>query len=466
MKKGDSLIEVILANTVFGFLAVAVVAIMNHGLQYSQNTLELTMARNEMDAQAESLRFLHDAYSSEKKNANSVYADIWDAIANKAYSPKELQEKYPSFYENFTRSDITCANMYDFSNEGAGVITQNSFVLNTHSLDTSSVSDSALYNTLNESPIYPRLIYGAGSSEALSDTYYDASVGGIVRHYNNNLYSAEGLWVTAVRSTIGQQCTNNDGEKVFHPDYYDFYIRSCWDNLSKNVDNTMATTIRLSNPNSVFVTNSSIVTFDNLEWTKYDNIKNHTYCATNPRYNWCTEPTDHSKNTDISGTTISFTGYNISPMNEGVYYDLEAGEGFTITDEINGNNIIPHPGGFLTVSIGDLSAKINTSNTVFYLKGKQVCKDASRKTCSTKRKFNLSMSKDTSGKYSLVVDGEEWYLGDQSDAVIGETRIDFNFQHGGHACSQLSKATISNIEMVYLGGGDEENHNCERIDVP
>ena len=59
---GDSLIEVLLGITVFSAVSVGGIAIMNSGLNQAQRSLEITMARNEIDAQAEALRFIHNNY--------------------------------------------------------------------------------------------------------------------------------------------------------------------------------------------------------------------------------------------------------------------------------------------------------------------------------------------------------------------------------------------------------------------
>ena len=64
---GDSLIEVLLGITVFSAVSVGGIAIMNSGLNQAQRSLEITMARNEIDAQAEALRFIHNNYIAERE---------------------------------------------------------------------------------------------------------------------------------------------------------------------------------------------------------------------------------------------------------------------------------------------------------------------------------------------------------------------------------------------------------------
>ena len=86
-RKGDTLIEVMFAVGIFGLAAVGAISLMNRGLATAQNTLEITMARQEIDGQAEILRFLHSAYMSNKDPLSEdpcskpqSYRDLWKCI--------------------------------------------------------------------------------------------------------------------------------------------------------------------------------------------------------------------------------------------------------------------------------------------------------------------------------------------------------------------------------------------------
>ena len=59
-KRGDTLIEVMLSISIFAFVAMLTINMMNDGINTAQRTLEAEMARNEIDAQAEALRFIHN----------------------------------------------------------------------------------------------------------------------------------------------------------------------------------------------------------------------------------------------------------------------------------------------------------------------------------------------------------------------------------------------------------------------
>ncbi|MBJ58357.1 hypothetical protein CMN24_01415, partial [Candidatus Saccharibacteria bacterium] len=58
LERGDTLIEVLFAVTVFSFVVVSSLAIMNQGTAAAQRSLEISLVRQQVDAQADSLRFL------------------------------------------------------------------------------------------------------------------------------------------------------------------------------------------------------------------------------------------------------------------------------------------------------------------------------------------------------------------------------------------------------------------------
>lgn len=62
LQRGDTLIEVLFAVTVFSLVAVGALTIMNSSMETAQRSLEISLVREQMDAQAESIRYIHDAY--------------------------------------------------------------------------------------------------------------------------------------------------------------------------------------------------------------------------------------------------------------------------------------------------------------------------------------------------------------------------------------------------------------------
>jgi type II secretory pathway pseudopilin PulG len=63
-ERGDTIIEVLFAVTVFAMVAVGAMTIMNQGTATAQRSLEVTLVRQQIDAQAEAIRYIHQAYVS------------------------------------------------------------------------------------------------------------------------------------------------------------------------------------------------------------------------------------------------------------------------------------------------------------------------------------------------------------------------------------------------------------------
>ena len=58
--RGDTLVEVLLGVTIFSLVAVIALETMTRGMAIAQYSLETTLVRQQVDAQAEMLRYAHD----------------------------------------------------------------------------------------------------------------------------------------------------------------------------------------------------------------------------------------------------------------------------------------------------------------------------------------------------------------------------------------------------------------------
>ena len=58
--RGDTLVEVLLGVTIFSLVAVISLETMNRGMAIAQYSLETTLVRQQVDAQAEMIRYAHD----------------------------------------------------------------------------------------------------------------------------------------------------------------------------------------------------------------------------------------------------------------------------------------------------------------------------------------------------------------------------------------------------------------------
>ncbi len=85
LSRGDTLIEVMIAMTLFSMVAIGAMIVMNRGLSLAQRSLEITLARQQIDAQAEMLRYVHQKF----KEDDGPYTVVWDSL-DKITSPVQL----------------------------------------------------------------------------------------------------------------------------------------------------------------------------------------------------------------------------------------------------------------------------------------------------------------------------------------------------------------------------------------
>lgn len=278
--RGDSMIEIIFSITVFCVLATATIAMMNGGVAAAQASLETIMARNEIDAQAEALRFIHNSFLSEREYPirSQQYRSLWKKLSSSSRNKglANLPWEISSF--NVDSCDVAYkGDKSDATNPIPSLADNNAFVLNTRllepehsqSIDTDNDGiddDTGLiinYQTLlssmiiaaNQTPdkfqpakLYPRLIYSRfkiGGNQ--SDKLYEA--GDSPKEMYRQLQSAEGIWVLSVRDatklTKGSPASEIEN-KI--PEFFDFHIRTCWYAPGRTQPSTIGTIIRLYNP--------------------------------------------------------------------------------------------------------------------------------------------------------------------------------------------------------------------------
>lgn len=256
-KSGDTLIEVAFAIGIFSLVAIIVVSVISASTTGAQSSLELTLTREELDAQAEALRFIHDSYvsgSQSQDTRENRYADLWNAIADKAtdgvpqYNPTTCSELYKS--NGFINTD----------NQNNGGKTP--FIINTRQISSVNNSDNLSETDINNIVItqdpnkssssfffapttYPRILYGS------STAFYNENTDQTLEEQVNansltTIKRVEGIYIIAVK---GEEVTVIDGS-TSNPQsaYYDFYIRSCWMPLGSDRASTISTVVRLYDP--------------------------------------------------------------------------------------------------------------------------------------------------------------------------------------------------------------------------
>lgn len=258
-KKGDTLIEVMFAITVFALIAVISVNLMNSGVYTAQKSLEVTMARNELDAQSEALRFIHNSYLSEKEasDESKQFSKLWDALTDSRLAQMPQNIDYSGVFN--INGMNSCEDAY--KNPDGQVFAYKSFVLNTRLIQPDRAETVALngvpsydvlvdnmvmkavdnVNMFTEAALYPRIIFQPwGSGAVLSQNDNLLEMGDY-----RKITKSEGVWVISVRGG-----TNADSINL-EPEYYDFYVRTCWHSIGRSVPSTIGSIVRLYNPEVV-----------------------------------------------------------------------------------------------------------------------------------------------------------------------------------------------------------------------
>ena len=92
-ERGDTIIEVIFAIVIFSFIAISSLAIMNQGVATGEKALEITLVRQQINAQAEALRYIHEALVVNPSSSEAVaWNDIVSKYGQSAASPYGVDE--------------------------------------------------------------------------------------------------------------------------------------------------------------------------------------------------------------------------------------------------------------------------------------------------------------------------------------------------------------------------------------
>lgn len=243
--RGDTLIEVMFAIGIFSLVAITVVSVMTSGSSNMQTSLETTMARNEIDAQAEALRFIHQAYLAEKEEdlpeSEKYYAHIWEEITTKA------RENAIDLHDNsmdrsfLNYSPSTCNELYSGS---GSIANQRAFILDTQAIGTEGIvvrtaDNATVGDVFKEASVFPRVVYSGSDDSLVSLGGAFSGVEGLyifpVQDWGNTVLSVDGGGSNTAR-------TGTDSA------FFDFYIRSCWYGSGKTIPTTISTLIRLYDP--------------------------------------------------------------------------------------------------------------------------------------------------------------------------------------------------------------------------
>lgn len=189
-QRGDTIVEVLLAFAIFSMVSVGCMVVMGQGTNASQRALEITLVRQQLDAQAEALRAAQQAFT---------------------ISPAAVETEWEKFALSGSGN-----NSQHFDIDTAGRCPR----------DINDVSDSFIMDPRTATAIttgpWLQDIDGAGAPP-----YAQTQLGASVTSY--------GMWI----------------ERTYHAGStgsYDFNVRACWYGAGQTVPMQLETTVRLYAP--------------------------------------------------------------------------------------------------------------------------------------------------------------------------------------------------------------------------
>lgn len=210
LERGDTLIEVIIAVTVFSLVAIGCLNIMNQGSSTAERALEISLVRAQVDNQAQVLRFLNSSFN-DAFSPNSALG---------AYSSSTPAGQWALMEQFIINHPVSTVQGYQAVNGNCPTPNANSFILDTRNVKFINPSGSV---KLADASTFSQLVY---STESGAGT----------------LQSAQGLWIQATRSSTDPNSPNQG--------YIDFHIDACWDGPGGSVPVTLGTIVRLYAPRS------------------------------------------------------------------------------------------------------------------------------------------------------------------------------------------------------------------------
>ena len=205
VERGDTIIEVMFAVAVFAMVAVGSLSIMNQGTAAAQRSLEVTLVRQQMQAQAEALRYIHAAYVAS-------YQPGGQPVAGAAGEWTTIKSNYVvSKASEFGRVNGALCSELDPT-------TTKPFILNARTARVVSGVVKMQPPADQSLPPFAQVLYTTPESK--------------------DIVAAYGMWVEAVH------VVPVDGKIP----YVDFHIRACWNSPGVDRPLTLGTIVRLYDP--------------------------------------------------------------------------------------------------------------------------------------------------------------------------------------------------------------------------
>lgn len=217
--QGDTIIEVLFSITIFAMIAIAGLTIMNQGMNTAQRSLEITLVKQQIDSQAETLRFIHQSYIAaydgrtiDTSSPARITATNYPGVAGQWYYVSRAQAVTAAVPYATISSGGQCRSL---DNSVAGV--QNRFVVDPKT-----------------ATVYTGTFVGGPAVSTYAQIRYDSANPSVIAR-------VEGLW-TQAEYHARNASTNTPG-------YYDFHIRACWNAIGESTPGMQGTIVRLYEPN-------------------------------------------------------------------------------------------------------------------------------------------------------------------------------------------------------------------------
>lgn len=185
VSRGDTIVEMVLAFAIFSLAAIGTMVVINNGVAITQRNLETTLVREQIDSQAELLRYVHDT-------KNPAWTSL---ISSLVATPEPLSQSCQST---------------------GSLVSKNAFYVQP------TINANPALSTIAKAPITGMVNYSDSP-----DTYAKID-------YERGAVKSEGLWIQATKA-------QQNGPVVA----YDFYIHACWNSVGSHVPMTLGTIVRI-----------------------------------------------------------------------------------------------------------------------------------------------------------------------------------------------------------------------------
>ncbi len=207
-KRGDTIVEVVFSIAILSFTILSLMLVMQKGSNAVQLSLELNLARNHMNAQAEAIRFINASIQNRERTSEagqtSEFSSIWrDMVSEASASVSEWKDM------------TTVVNGEPVCREAPS----KSFVLDLSNVQSGLQKGSVL----TKAEVYPRMVYNNGADNNKIQT-------------DKRFVRSEGIWVEVERAS---------GSDAALTDAYDFHIRACWKSVGQSAPITLGTIVRV-----------------------------------------------------------------------------------------------------------------------------------------------------------------------------------------------------------------------------